>query len=78
MNTVMRSLGGALGGQIAATFLAKDMVAGLPSERGFALAFVVCLVGTAAALVVSFLVPRRGRIGEVDPRRPPVPGEAVA
>jgi MFS family permease len=78
MNTVMRSLGGALGGQIAATFLANDLVAGLPSNHGFALAFAVCLIGTAAALLVSFLVPRRGRVGEIDPRRPPVPGDAVA
>ncbi len=35
MNTVMRTLGGALGGQIAATFIADHMIAGLPTVTGF-------------------------------------------
>jgi MFS family permease len=36
MNTVLRTLGGALGGGIAATFVAGDMVRGLPARPGSA------------------------------------------
>jgi EmrB/QacA subfamily drug resistance transporter len=35
MNTVMRTLGGALGGQISATFIAGHMLHGLPTVTGF-------------------------------------------
>jgi MFS family permease len=35
MNTVMRTLGGALGGQISATFIADHMRHGLPTVTGF-------------------------------------------
>jgi EmrB/QacA subfamily drug resistance transporter len=78
MNTVMRSLGGALGGQIAATFIADDLVNDLPTNHGFGLAFGFCLAGVIASLAVAFLVPRRPAVGEVDPHRPPVPGDLVA
>ncbi|QEC50618.1 MFS transporter [Baekduia soli] len=77
MNTVMRSLGGALGGQVAATFIANSVTNGSPTDHGFTLAFGVCLAGLVASLLVSFLVPRRGIVGEVDPHRPPVPGDLV-
>jgi MFS family permease len=35
MNTVMRTIGGALGGQLSATFIADHMHAGLPTVTGF-------------------------------------------
>lgn len=35
MNTVMRTLGGALGGQISATFITNNAAHGLPSVTGF-------------------------------------------
>jgi EmrB/QacA subfamily drug resistance transporter len=35
MNTVMRTLGGALGGQISATFIADNTLHGLPTVSGF-------------------------------------------
>jgi EmrB/QacA subfamily drug resistance transporter len=35
MNTVMRTLGGALGGQISATFIANNTLHGLPTVSGF-------------------------------------------
>ncbi len=62
MNTVMRTLGGSVGGQIGASLIAGTVVAsGLPTERGFTLAFgfaaAACLLATAA----SVAVPRRSR-----------------
>jgi MFS family permease len=55
MNTVMRTLGGALGGQISATFIAGHTAHGLPTVTGFTETFVmatgfliVCLLAGAA------------------------------
>jgi MFS family permease len=52
MNTVMRTIGGALGGQLSATFIADHMHAGLPTVTGFTDTFamatgflVVCTLG---------------------------------
>jgi MFS family permease len=58
MNTVMRTLGGAFGAQLAATFIAQS--AGthrLPTEHGFTLAFAVCAIGSAVGLLSAFAVP---------------------
>jgi Zn-dependent protease with chaperone function len=60
MNAVMRTIGGAIGGQLAATFIAANVLpSGHPAERGFVQAWVMqagfLLVCTFAAL----LVPRR-------------------
>ena len=62
MNTVMRTLGGAIGGQIVATLITDNTGAnGLPTVTGFTLSFAL----EAAFLVVSFvaalLVPRMDR-----------------
>jgi hypothetical protein len=51
MNTVMRTLGGALGGQIVATFLANNVARGHPTVTGFTESFVL----EAAVLVVAVL-----------------------
>jgi MFS family permease len=62
MNAVTRTLGGAFGGQVAATLLAGNLGAGgLPTNHGFTLAFGMCLVALVAALGFAFAVPRRGR-----------------
>jgi MFS family permease len=60
MNTVMRTLGGALGGQIAATFIANHTIHGLPTVVGFTDSYwmatgflIVC--GFAAMLVPTML-----------------------
>jgi EmrB/QacA subfamily drug resistance transporter len=61
MNAVTRTLGGAFGGQIAATLLASNLGAGgHPSSSGFTLSFAMCLLALAAALGFSLVVPRRG------------------
>src|SRR5262249_3975431 len=60
MNAVTRTLGGAFGGQIAATLLADNLGAGgLPTASGFTLSFVMCAVALAAAAGFAFAVPRR-------------------
>jgi MFS family permease len=60
MNAVTRTLGGAFGGQLAATLLASNLgAAGLPSSSGFTLSFLMCLIALAAALGFAVLVPRR-------------------
>ncbi|MEA2158151.1 MAG: hypothetical protein QOD66_531 [Solirubrobacteraceae bacterium] len=56
MNTVMRTLGGALGGQIAATFIVNNTVHGVPKLAGFTDSFLLAggflVVCTLAALLV--------------------------
>ena len=60
MNAVTRTLGGAFGGQLAATLLASNLdAAGLPTSSGFTLAFLVCLIALAGALGFAVAVPRR-------------------
>ena len=62
MNAVTRTLGGAFGGQVAATLLAGNLAAsGLPTNHGFELAFAMCLVALVAALGFALSVPRRRR-----------------
>jgi hypothetical protein len=71
MNTVMRTLGGSVGGQIGASVLAGTVVAGIPTEAGFtaALAFAAgaCALATLAALAVPRprAVQERGATGEL-------------
>ena len=60
MNAVTRTLGGAFGGQLAATLLASNpTAAGLPASSGFTLSFLMCLVALAGALGLAMVVPRR-------------------
>jgi MFS family permease len=60
MNAVTRTLGGAFGGQLAATLLASNLAAsGNPTSSGFTLAFLMCLIAVAASLGFAFAVPRR-------------------
>jgi EmrB/QacA subfamily drug resistance transporter len=61
MNAVTRTLGGAFGGQLAATLLADNLgVGGNPTSTGFTLSFLMCMIALAAALGFAFWVPRRG------------------
>src|SRR2546423_6760091 len=60
MNAVTRTLGGAFGGQVAATLLASNPGAGgLPTSSGFTLSFPMCPIPLAAAPGFAFAVPRR-------------------
>jgi EmrB/QacA subfamily drug resistance transporter len=57
MNTVLRTLGGALGGQIAATFVAGTMVHGLPELTGFTETFAMAALFLVCCLVAGLLIP---------------------
>jgi EmrB/QacA subfamily drug resistance transporter len=60
MNAVTRTLGGAFGGQLAATLLAGNLAAGgRPTSTGFSLSFLMCLIALAAAFGFAVAVPRR-------------------
>src|SRR2546421_1273649 len=60
MNAVTRTLGGAFGGQLAATLLASNLgAAGIPSSSGFTLSFLMCLIALVGALGFAVAVPRR-------------------
>src|SRR4051794_20632829 len=60
MNAVTRTLGGAFGGQVAATLLAANLGAGgIPTSNGFTLAFLMCTIALIGALGFAVAVPRR-------------------
>jgi EmrB/QacA subfamily drug resistance transporter len=79
MNAVTRTLGGAFGGQVAATLLSSNLGAGgIPASNGFTLSFLMCLIALVAGLGFAVGVPKRGanqREGEVavlpQPQREP-------
>ena len=59
MNTVMRTLGGALGGQLSATFIAENMVHGLPAVTGFTETFLMSAPFLACCVGAGLLIPAR-------------------
>jgi EmrB/QacA subfamily drug resistance transporter len=71
MNTIMRTVGAALGSQVAAAIITANTLPGteVPLESGFTLAFTLSAAGALLALLPTFLLGRR-------PAPQPVP-EAV-
>jgi MFS family permease len=71
MNTVMRTIGGALGGQLAATFIAGHTRAGIPTVTGFTDTFAMAtgflLICTLAALLIPGSRANRRPAQELDP-----------
>ncbi len=60
MNTIMRSVGGALGAQISASIVGAHLTSsGLPAESGFVTAFVVSAAALGLAFAAALLIPRR-------------------
>jgi MFS family permease len=57
MNTVMRTLGGALGGQISATFIADNTAHGLPTVTGFTDTYVMATLFLVVCVLAALLVP---------------------
>jgi MFS family permease len=57
MNTVMRTLGGALGGQISATFIASHTANGLPTVTGFTESFWMATAFLIVSGLAAMLVP---------------------
>jgi EmrB/QacA subfamily drug resistance transporter len=70
MNTVLRTLGGALGGQIAATFVVAGTVRGVPGLAGFTRTFAMAALFLGACVAAAVAIPA--------PARPtgPAPAEA--
>jgi EmrB/QacA subfamily drug resistance transporter len=70
MNTVTRTLGGAVGSQAAGSVLASSVMAsGLPSEHGFTVAFVLAAAAGGLGAVCALAVPgRRAARAETVPR----------
>jgi MFS family permease len=58
MNTVMRTLGGALGGQLSATFIAAHTLHGKPAVTGFTESFVMATGFLVVCMLAGVLVPR--------------------
>jgi len=71
MNTVLRTIGGALGGQLAATFIAGHKLDGLPTVTGFTETFLMAtgflVVCTLAALLIPDVSRRRGPAQRLEP-----------
>jgi MFS family permease len=64
MNTIVRSIGGAIGSQVSAGIVTATLAAnGLPTERGFTIAFASCAVALAVAFVVALRIPAPVRVG---------------
>jgi hypothetical protein len=66
MNTVMRTLGGALGGQLSATFIAANTANGLPTIKGFTDTFLMATGFLLVCLATGFLVPKERGAGAAD------------
>jgi EmrB/QacA subfamily drug resistance transporter len=66
MNTIMRTVGGAFGAQIAAAIIANHIAAGgtYASESGFEAAFIMGAVAVAVAFGAATLIPGRARVAE--------------
>ena len=64
MNTIMRTVGAALGSQVAAAIISANTIAGteIPAESGFTLAFTISAVGALIALGPTLLLRRRARV----------------
>ena len=71
MNTIMRTIGAALGSQVAAAIISGNTLPGteVPTESAFTLAFTLSAAGALVALLPTFLLSRR-------PARQPLPEAA--
>ncbi len=58
MNTIVRSIGGAVGSQVSAGIVTATLVAGRPTEHGFTLAFAVAAGALALGFFVALYVPK--------------------
>jgi EmrB/QacA subfamily drug resistance transporter len=65
INTIMRTVGAALGAQVAATIITANTIPGTayPAETGFTVAFGLGAIAVTVALVPSLLLTRGPRLG---------------
>jgi MFS family permease len=76
INTIVRSVGAAVGAQAAAAILTASTTGGSPAESGFVDAFLLSGTGALVALGATMLVPRprRSAAAPAGVRGEPVPG----
>jgi EmrB/QacA subfamily drug resistance transporter len=74
MNTVLRTFGGALGGQLAATFVAASTPGGPPNLAGFTQTFAMAALFLVGCVIAALLVPART---PVTSRQPATTSETV-
>src|SRR5262249_43909518 len=73
MNTIVRTIGGAIGAQVAVSILSTHTLAdGYPSEQGYTITFAVCCLVMVGAVLASLLVPRARGAGAEGPQTAPV------
>ncbi len=79
MNTVMRTLGGALGGQLSATFIAENTAHGLPTVTGFTETFLMATGFLVLCFGAGLMVPRvlAGATTDDDRSEEPVSAEGA-
>ena len=63
MNTIVRTIGGAIGAEVAASILASDIVGGAPAKHGYTITFVLCAAVVGVGVLASLAVPGRARHG---------------
>jgi hypothetical protein len=69
-----RTIGGAIGGQVAASLLAASLLAdGYPSEHGYTVTFIVMAGVLGASVVAALAVPGRRRMNRVSELLPVTP-----
>lgn len=78
MNTVMRTLGGALGGQLSATFIVDHTSHGLPTVTGFTETFWMATVFLVVCALAGVLVPKLARAGAAGGQVPGAETELAA
>ncbi|WP_202233319.1 MFS transporter [Actinacidiphila reveromycinica] len=74
VNTVARTLGGAFGGQVAATLVTSGGAGSAPTGAGFDHAFLAMVVASLVALAAAVAVPRAGRARVAAARSEPAGG----
>jgi EmrB/QacA subfamily drug resistance transporter len=73
MNTIVRTIGGAIGAELAASILAASTLSsGYPSRHGYTVTFVLCGAVLAVGVVASLAVPGRRRAPAVAAAEPAV------
>lgn len=72
INIIMRTIGGSLGGQLAASVVAAHVAVatGLPDESGFEVALTLCAGGMGLAFLVALSTPRHLEFTHAIPRSP--------
>jgi EmrB/QacA subfamily drug resistance transporter len=80
INSIMRTIGGSLGAQIAASIVATHLIAGttLPAESGFTLAFVLSAAVLVLACLAALAIPRRRVPAPVEVQEQPAPERVAA